>query len=75
MVILSFTAKCSDCFGMTISDDATDEYIRFNGYVPYDIGIGGGDYVEIKIDIETGEIINWDPKKIEHYINNYKKDV
>jgi len=29
------------------------------GYVPHDIGIGGGDDVELEIDIDTGQIVGW----------------
>lgn len=46
--------KTSDMFFAS-----TDEY-DFDGYVPRDLGIGGGDIIEIAIDIETGKIIGWD---------------
>ena len=48
--ILSISAKCDDkCC------------VRFNNvercdYVPYDLGIGGGDYVEIKICLDCGKV-------------------
>lgn len=29
------------------------------GYVPSDLGIGGGDDIELEIDIKTGQILNW----------------
>lgn len=30
-----------------------------DGYVPDGLGIGGGDDVELEIDIDTGQIIGW----------------
>lgn len=41
------------------SDDATLG-IREDNYVPNDIIPGSyGDYIELKINIETGQIVNW----------------
>ena len=48
--IASITAKCSDCCGVSIQD--YDE----SGYVPRDMGIGGGDYVKISWCLECGQI-------------------
>lgn len=62
MKTLSFTAKCSDLFGGNIYTDDDDTSIELEGYVPYNIGIGGGDYIEMKIDIETGKIIGWESR-------------
>jgi len=62
MGILTISSKSSDL--------NTIEYKDKNGkvtkskdyaYVPYNIGIGGGDYVELDIDTETGQILNWKP--------------
>lgn len=74
MKILSFSAKCSDCFGMGISnpEDGTSDFNMDQGYVPYNIGIGGGDYIEMEIDIETGKIIDWDVAKIMLFIEENK---
>jgi len=60
MRVLTISAKCSDL--------CTTRYKDKNGkiteskdyaYVPYNIGVGGGDYVEMNIDMETGQILNW----------------
>lgn len=59
------------CIGGKVSDmfDAsTDEY-NFYGYVPKNIGIGGGDYIDIAIDIETGKIIGWDKDEFLKWIS------
>jgi hypothetical protein len=35
--------------------------LETNGYVPRGLGIGGGDYVSLMIDTETGRILDWKP--------------
>lgn len=58
--VLSITAKCSDLFFGTFEDkDGNQVGPDVDGYVPRNLGIGGGDYVEMKIDLETGQILNW----------------
>jgi hypothetical protein len=48
------TAKCSDmCNVMQYKDSG---YVEHNGYVPEDIGIGGGDYVEFVYCLDCGQI-------------------
>ena len=48
--LASISAKCSDCFSMVAKGK------EFQGYVPDNIGIGGGDYVEMKYCLECGQI-------------------
>ena len=48
--IASVTAKCSDCCCVEFGSASHD------GYVPGDIGIGGGDYVEFSYCLECGQI-------------------
>lgn len=60
MGILNLQAKCSDrCF--TTYTDKDGNETETDGYVPREIGLGGGDYVDIEIDMETGQILNWKP--------------
>jgi hypothetical protein len=47
---MTITGKCSDSFGCRIAN--TDH----GGYVPNDIGIGGGDYIEIVYCLNCGQI-------------------
>jgi len=55
---ISFTAKCSDLFDLVIADG--DEVVaEHDGYVPSGLGIGGGDYVELTINLETGFVVGW----------------
>lgn len=48
--ILGLSAKCSDCCSFSYVD------VTGNGYVPADLNIGGGDYVEFKYCLECGQI-------------------
>ena len=61
MGILRISAKCSDlCW--TEYTDKDGKKTESNGYVPKNIGIDDyGDYVDIDIDMETGQIQNWKP--------------
>ena len=53
------TAKCSDMFSATLADNGHD-LGEYNGYVPdFMPGQHYGDYVELRIDVETGRILNW----------------
>lgn len=46
------TAKCSDCCSVEVGG------LDQQGYVPDDIGIGGGDYIEFKWCLDCGQIQN-----------------
>ena len=48
--VASIMAKCSDCCGTSIGD-----YDK-SGYVPSDMGVGGGDEVEFNWCLECGQI-------------------
>jgi hypothetical protein len=48
--IVHISAKCSDLCYVSIADKEHD------GYVPRDLGIGGGDYVEFKYCLDCGQI-------------------
>lgn len=53
---LRIQAHCSDSFNATLrTDNGTTEY---DGYVLPFLG-RGGDNVELTIDIDTGQILNW----------------
>ena len=55
-MIISITAKCSDMFTLD------SQGISYEGYVPNDLGIGGGDYISFDLDLSTGKIVGWKPK-------------
>jgi len=48
--IMSFGCKCSDMANWSVGDSEGD------GYVPEDIGIGGGDYVDLSYCMDCGQI-------------------
>ena len=62
-MIIKVCAKCSDMFGATLIDDTGKIKGEIDNYVPdwfpnpkeehY------GDYVQLEIDVETGQILNW----------------
>ena len=49
--ILKVSGKCSD---MCCTKFYTGE--EKNGYVPSDLNIGGGDYIEVRICMECGQV-------------------
>lgn len=56
--ILHICAKCSDMFSANLSENG--EIKTYDGYVPnFFPEEHYGDYVELKIDIDTGMILNW----------------
>jgi hypothetical protein len=71
--ILKFSAKCSDLFGGSLYVNGEHKK-EFDGYVPFDLGIGGGDYVELDIDLDTGQIIGWEKPDIEKTLSECEED-
>ena len=62
MGILRISAKCSDLCWTMFTDKNGNEF-ESDGYVPENIGIGDGtgDYIDIEIDMETGQILDFKP--------------
>ena len=54
MAIMTISGKVSDMFSLST------ENVDYDGYVPYDLGIGGGDYIRLRIEMDTGQIVDWD---------------
>lgn len=72
--ILRISAKCSDlCW--TIYTDSNGKITESNSYVPEGIGIGDGygDYIDIDINMKTGQILNWKPVSDAQVIKAQKK--
>ena len=58
-VILNICGKTSDLFSANLVVDG-ETVKTHDGYVPdFMPGQHWGDYVEMSIDIETGQILNW----------------
>lgn len=64
---IEFFGKTSDLFGGSFTDENGKEH-EFDGYPPQFIGYDG---VSLKIDLETGQILNWNPptdEEIDEYL-------
>ncbi len=58
--VLSTCIKCSDRFAAILTDGTGKVLKEHDNYVPeFMPGNHYGDYVELDIDIETGQILNW----------------
>lgn len=55
--VIQVTGKCSDCCGVYMDDS------KMNGYVPDDLGIGGGDYIDFDLCLECGQLQGIFPRK------------
>ena len=57
--VISINAKCSDGFDAILINNGHVKG-EYTGYVPdWMPGQHYGDYVDLRIDIETGRILNW----------------
>lgn len=72
MRILYIQAKCSDCCVIELKDAKSNISKENHGYVPRNIGIGGGDYIKLTIDLDNGNIIGWNSPENEDIINAMK---
>jgi hypothetical protein len=76
MGVLIISAKCSDLCCTTYTD-SNGFKTTSDGYVPSGIGIDEegdcGDYVSMKIDMKTGQILNWKPVTDKQVITAQKK--
>jgi hypothetical protein len=60
MRVITISAKCADCFAARYSEG--DKAGSYFGYVPsWMPGKHFGETVELKIDADTGQILNWVP--------------
>ena len=71
-MIIEISAKCSDLFSMGKVDENGNTSWTYDGYVPdFFPDEHFGDYVMLRIDTNTGKILNWKkPNKatIEKYL-------
>lgn len=58
-LILKISGKCSDLFSARLVKD-NQQIAEYTGYVLPAVG-DGGDYIEMDIDITTGQIVGWKP--------------
>ena len=63
------SGKVNDMFDCWIYDENGKKIVEYDGYVPSDSGVGSGDTIELEIDIETGQILNWkNPLKSKNFV-------
>lgn len=74
MRTLRIKAKCTDRCTVAFEDTEEDITKEKFGYVPRNIGIGGGDYIDILIDIDSGQVIGWDYPENEDIIESLDQD-
>jgi hypothetical protein len=60
--VLKIHAKCRDCCSATLLDQQGKVIKEHDGYVPdFMPGQHYGDYIILDIDVDTGQILNWNP--------------
>jgi hypothetical protein len=58
--VISINVKCSDMFSANLTDAQGNHVGEYDGYVPeFMPGKHYGDYVQLDIDVATGQIVNW----------------
>jgi len=58
--VLNIYTKVCDNFCCSIKDQDGEIIKDYEGYVPsFMPDTGGGDYISLKIDMDTGTILNW----------------
>lgn len=71
--VIEIYLKIRDEFVCTIFDNAGQQLGEYEGYVPNDVVPGEfGDYLHLKIDLDTGQVLNWkvpSAKALERLIN------
>lgn len=71
---IEFSAKCSDLFGATFQNEDGAAVAEYDGYVPaFFPGEHYGDYVQLQVNLKTGQILNWVPPTLAQ-INETLKD-
>ena len=72
MKTITVSGKCSDmCYFAVCDENGETVYEQHDGYVPSGCGVGGGDCVEMTIDIETGRIVGWNADRVKQGLAEY----
>lgn len=75
---ISLCLKVSDCFTAILEDEFGRQIIEYDGYVPdFFPGRHCGDYVELDIELTTGQIKNWrkpTEEQIQVFINSVEDE-
>jgi hypothetical protein len=59
--MIEILGHCRDCFSADLYDENNVCVFEYSGYVPRIIPNSGEDDIRLKIDLETGKILNWKP--------------
>jgi len=76
------TCKCGSQRIMRVSGKTSDMFsvniphldVNYNGYVPRDLQLGGGDYIGFTVCLDCGTIQRWQPisdEQIKETMNDY----
>jgi hypothetical protein len=69
---MTIFAKTRDAANVQVKSEGGQNILHVDGdYVPYGFGIGGGDYLKLTIDVETGTIVGWDPEKFKQGVSEW----
>ena len=73
---IKMVLKVNDQFDATFFNSQGAECGQYSGYVPEFIpgSAMGGDYVSLRVDLETGKILNWNPVSQEAVTKLFQKE-
>lgn len=71
IVRMHFHAKIRDEGSYTFYDTDGDKVKEYEGYVPGFVPGEDGDYINLTIDLETGQILNWDADKVRRQLPGF----
>lgn len=72
---IKLSAHCQDRSEVIGKDANGREVVRTEPYyMRSQFGLGSGDYVELEVDIETGQILNWKKPSDEDLIDGFYGD-
>jgi len=72
MRTLEINAKCSDMCHVAFDNEEGND-AEGDGGVPRHLGIGGGDYIRLTIDCDSGQILDWNYPEDDEIIDEIKK--
>lgn len=71
VVRMQFSAKIRDEGSYTFYDADGDMVKEYEGYVPDFVPGEYGDYIDLMIDLETGQILNWDADEVRRQLPGF----
>lgn len=73
LVICAHSRDCNNVTAYDVEGSSIELTSFTHGYVPLGMCIGGGDDIELEIDVATGTILNWDAEKVRARITEMTK--